>query len=381
MNARAFATRFGLAVAVMMMCVALPGAAAAVPRAGSGYWMLGEDGSVYSFGTAPYCGAPSPSLDLGTAEISIVAMPDGLGYWTLDTSGFVESFTCSSMPFADEIAYEGSNFATLQPGETAISMSARSDGTGYWVFTDLGRAIAFGKTAWYGDMSGVHLNGPIVGSVATPSGHGYYMVATDGGMFTFGDAHFHGSMGAAHLNAPVISMAPTPAGGGYWLVALDGGIFSFGDARFFGSMGAVRLNGHIEGIVASPTGNGYLMVAADGGVFTFGDVPFHGSLGGNPPGWPIWAIAVMPHVIATTIKYQLSGSGTADVTYSASGSATEQRTVHLPWTYTVPSPAPDFPYVSAQINGTGGISCAIVKNGVIVAHAHSSGEFVIATCD
>jgi hypothetical protein len=365
-----------LTIALVTMCLALPGVAAAVTPAGSGYWMLGSDGSVYAFGTAQNCGTPSPAP---ADSISIVAMPDGLGYWTLDTSGFVEAFECGSMPSGDLVNYEGSNFisGSFRSGEYAISMSALPDGTGYWVFTNFGRAISFGKAGWYGDMSNVHLNGGIIGSVATPSGHGYYMVATDGGIFTFGDARFHGSMGAAHLNAQVVSMAPTPDGGGYWLVAFDGGIFSFGDARFYGSMGAVRLNRPIEGIVASPTGHGYLMVAADGGIFTFGDVPFHGSLGSHPPAFPIWSIAVMPR--GTVIQYQVTGNGTADVTYEGSGSAIEQQTVHLPWTYALPAP-PDFPTVSAQLNGTGSISCAIIRNGVVVARAHSSGAYVIADC-
>ena len=55
-------------------------------------------------------------------------------------------------------------------------------------------------------MTGVHLNGPVLGPVATPSGNGYYMVAADGGIFTFGDAVFAASMGGSHLNKPVIGM-------------------------------------------------------------------------------------------------------------------------------------------------------------------------------
>ena len=44
-------------------------------------------------------------------------------------------------------------------------------------------------------MSATKLNGPILGSVATPSGAGYWMVGSDGGIFSFGDAKFHGSTG------------------------------------------------------------------------------------------------------------------------------------------------------------------------------------------
>jgi hypothetical protein len=270
------------------------------PGAGSGYWMLGADGSIYPFGTAKYCGAPNIFLDFGEYGTDIAPTPDGLGYWTLNGRDKVEFFACSTMPALDRNSYEKTNFFAdrLRAGEAPISMSALPDGTGYWVFTNLGRALAFGKAPWYGDMGNVNLTGPVVGSVATPSGHGYYMVAADGGIFTFGDARFLGSMGGVHLNQPVVSMAPTPNGRGYWLVASDGGVFTFG-APFYGSMGAVRLNAPMVGIVAGPTGRGYLMIGSDGGVFTFGDARFHGSLGSHPPNLPITAVAVVPRVLQT----------------------------------------------------------------------------------
>ena len=85
----------------------------------------------------------------------------------------------------------------------------------------------------------MHLNGPIVASIATPTGHGYYMVGSDGGVFSFGDARFHGSMGGAHLNRPIVGLSPTPDNRGYWLVASDGGVFAF-DAPFRGSLGRRR---------------------------------------------------------------------------------------------------------------------------------------------
>jgi ribosomal protein L24E len=139
-------------------------------------------------------------------------------------------------------------------------------------------------------MEGVPLNGPVRGSVATPSGNGYYMVASDGGIFAFGDAAFHGSMGAQHLNAPVVGLAPDPDGNGYWLVASDGGIFAF-DAPFKGSMGRTKLNKPVVGMVAY--GDGYLLVAADGGIFNFSTKPFAGSLGASPPAQPIVAVSPM----------------------------------------------------------------------------------------
>lgn len=169
-------------------------------------------------------------------------------------------------------------------------------------------------------------------------------------------------------------MAPTADDGGYWLVASDGGIFAF-NAPFYGSMGSVQLNRPIIGIVPSPTGHGYLMVGTDGGIFAFGDVPFHGSLGSTPPFSPITSVAVMPRTVTATITYAVTSTDTsADVTHET-GAGTEQRTVSLPWTYTVPYPAPDFASLiaSASDSPVTRISCSIKKNGVVIASATSSG--------
>jgi hypothetical protein len=279
-----------MAVALMAGVGVTTPASAATPNAGNGYWMLGIDGVVYSFGQAPHCGHADPFYPYNYA-VDIVPFPDNTGYWTVDDN-YVDFHDCSGTFFSK--GYIANEFfeGQLRAGETAVSLSATPDGKGYWVFSNLGRVLPFGTAQWYGDMSSVALNGQILDSVVTPSGRGYYMVAEDGGIFTFGDAKFSGSMGGKRLNKPVMSMAPDADGTGYWLVASDGGIFAF-DAAFHGSMGAVRLNKPVSGMVASPTGGGYLMVAEDGGVFTFGDVPFHGSLGGRPPAIPIWSIAPM----------------------------------------------------------------------------------------
>ena len=180
--------------------------------------------------------------------------------------------------------------AALSPGEKAVSLSATPSGTGYWVFTDKGRVFPFGTAVFHGDMGGVHLNGPVLGSVATPDGGGYWMVGSDGGIFSFGNAVFHGSTGNLRLNKPVMAMAPAANGSGYWLVASDGGIFAF-DVPFYGSMGGTRLNKPVTGMV--PGRSGYLMVGQDGGTFAFGDVAFHGSLGANPPASPVVSVALV----------------------------------------------------------------------------------------
>jgi len=257
------------------------------PAGGSGYWMLGADGKVFNFGQAAGHGDPvAPLAASGPARVDAVDVeptPSGNGYWVVDARGTV-------YPFGDAKKLGGVDAGRLAPGETVTSLSATPTGNGYWVFTTRGRAVTFGDAMFFGDVSRVNLNGPVLDSVPTPTGKGYFMVASDGGIFAFGDAGFAGSMGGKKLNAPVQSLVPDPDGKGYWLVASDGGVFAF-EAPFRGSMGGARLNRPMTGMV--PYGNGYLMVAEDGGIFNFSDRVFSGSLGGNPPARPIVAVAAM----------------------------------------------------------------------------------------
>jgi hypothetical protein len=201
------------------------------PVAGNeGFWLLGKDGGVFSFGTAKYYGS--------------------IGH--------------------------------LAGAKQVVSMAADPDGVGYWFVGGDGGIFAY-KAPFWGSTGAIKLTKPIVGMSPTPSGKGYWLVASDGGIFAFGDAAFYGSTGAIKLNKPIVGMSPTPSGKGYWLVASDGGIFAFGDARFFGSTGNMTLNEPIVGMASTPSAQGYWFVARDGGIFGFGDAPFFGSaVNGNP---------------------------------------------------------------------------------------------------
>ena len=252
------------------------------PGSRTGYWMLGADGSVFTFGDALYYGATAyPAWRTGAAAIAIAATADGNGYRIVDYAGIVRVYG-SARFFGDRPA--------LGAGERVTAISSTHSNKGYWLFTNRGRVIPYGDAHFYGDMRATRLNGPVVASVATPTDHGYYMIGTDGGVFAFGDARFLGSMGGVRLNQPVVGIAPTPDNRGYWLVATDGGVFAF-HAPFRGSMGSVHLNKPVNGMIAY--GDGYLMVAADGGVFNFSSKPFSGSLGSRPPPAPIITISAL----------------------------------------------------------------------------------------
>jgi len=203
-----------------------------------------------------------------------------------DTGGVYITHSDGRVEARDGLPHFGDRPA-LFPGERIIALSVRPTVDGYWLFTDRGRAFAYGAAGFHGDAGGIALAAPMISAISTPDGLGYYMVAEDGGIFTYGTARYHGSVpevlpGVA-LRAPVIGIAPSTTGGGYLLVAADGGIFTFGDAVFYGSvpgvLPGVTLDQPVVGVIPQPSG--YLMVAADGGIFTFGTARFHGSLGGT----------------------------------------------------------------------------------------------------
>ena len=206
------------------------------PADHSGYWMVGVDGKVFAFGDVPNLGGIAAS-----DVVDLEPTPTGNGYWIATRSGTLSAF--------GDAPNFGDARGQLPPGERVVSMSTLPGNNGYWLFTDLGHVLPFGAAPFLGDLSATRLNGPVLGSISTPSGAGYYMVASDGGVFSYGDAAFHGSIGGARLNKPVVGLVPDPDNAGYWLVASDGGLFAF-DAGFFGSMGGARLNQPVIGMVA-----------------------------------------------------------------------------------------------------------------------------------
>jgi hypothetical protein len=218
---------------------------------------------------------PAPGSTTLAGGGRLAATPDGLGYWVVGSNGSVASYGTA--------ANYGS-MAGKHLNQPIVGIAATPDGKGYWLVATDGGIFTFGDAHFYGSTGAIKLNKPIVGITSTLDGKGYWMVASDGGVFSFGDARFHGSTGSIRLNKPVVGMSPTPSGNGYWLVASDGGIFTFGDAVFHGSTGAIKLNQPITGMAPTRDGHGYWLVASDGGIFTFGDATFHGSGGssGNP---------------------------------------------------------------------------------------------------
>jgi hypothetical protein len=196
------------------------------------------------------------------------AAASALGYWLLGGDGGVFSF--------GEARFFGSTGGT-RLNQPAVSMAATPDGRGYWFAAADGGVFTFGGAGFFGSTGAIRLNSPIVAMAPTRSGKGYWLTAADGGIFAFGDAGFFGSTGAIRLNSPIVAMAPTQSGKGYWLTAADGGIFAFGDAGFAGSAGGTPLSSPVTDVAVTSTGKGYWLLAEDGGIHTFGDAAYKGS--------------------------------------------------------------------------------------------------------
>jgi VCBS repeat-containing protein len=282
-------------------------------RQSQGYWLLGADGGVFSFGDA---GSFGPHRNRDSDIAGLARTRDGGGLWVVDDDGDV-------FHYGNAINH-GSRL--LDTNDIA-GFAARPQGDGYWMASQGGSVWAFGAAGHRGPAVVSALNRPIVDMAATPSGQGYWLVASDGGVFSYGDAGFYGSTGAIVLNRPVVGMAATPSGRGYWLVASDGGVFSFGDAAFYGSTGGMTLNKPVVAMASTGTGRGYWLVASDGGVFSFGDAGFFGSTGGITLDKPIVAmvptplrlISVLPSAAADAASAEEDSAVSVDVLANDSG--------------------------------------------------------------
>ena len=208
------------------------------PSTTHGYWLVGSDGGIFSFGSAQFYGSTG-SLKLQRPVVGIVPTTDKGGYW-LDASD--------------------------------------------------GGVFTYGDTQYYGSIPGLglhpagsglpnSLNAPIVGMVPSNDDGGYFMVASDGGVFAFGDAHFAGSCpGIGGCSGAAVAVMPDASGNGYWLVTQTGNVYTFGDASYYGAPGNTGFP--VTSAVRTPNGGGYWILTANGTVYNYGDAGNYGDAAG-----------------------------------------------------------------------------------------------------
>jgi hypothetical protein len=110
-------------------------------KSGNGYLIVANDGGVFAYGDAPFCGSMGG-----------------------------------------------------QPMNAPITGAAMtSTGHGYVLVGTDGGIFCFGDAHFCGSMGGKPMNAPIVNITMSPSDRGYWLLGADGGVFAFGDAPFCGA--------------------------------------------------------------------------------------------------------------------------------------------------------------------------------------------
>src|SRR4051812_11425634 len=131
----------------------------------------------------------------GTNPDPTPAKASGAGYWILGSDGGVFSFGGAQ--------FFGST-GGMKLNKPVTGMAATPAAQGYWLVASDGGIFAYGDATFYGSTGGIKLVSPVVGAASTPTGKGYWLVAADGGIFAYGDAAFYGSTGGMKLASPIV---------------------------------------------------------------------------------------------------------------------------------------------------------------------------------
>ena len=252
------------------------------PRPQHGYWLVGSDGGIFTFGSAQFYGSTG-NLHLQRPVVGITPTRDRGGYWLDASDGGIFAFGDAgfygSIPGLG-LAPAGSGIAQSL-NAPIVAMVPSADGRGYFMVASDGGVFAFGDARFAGSCPGIGgCAGAAVAVMPDASGNGYWLVTQSGNVYAFGDAPFYGSPG--QQSVPVTSAVRTPDGRGYWILFANGAIASYGDAAEFG-MPAGQMGGVNPATAIFPTsdGGGYWVAAADGAVANFGDAPNDGSMLGT----------------------------------------------------------------------------------------------------
>jgi hypothetical protein len=115
----------------------------APPPATHGYWLVGSDGGIFSFGDAGFYGSTG-SLRLQRPIVGITPTADRSGYWLVASDGGIFNFGSAR--------FEGSLGGTALAAP-ATSMLPTPAGAGYEILTADGAVHPFGDAPQYGDLS------------------------------------------------------------------------------------------------------------------------------------------------------------------------------------------------------------------------------------
>ena len=256
----------------------------------SGYWLVGADGGIFSFGSARFYGSTG-SLKLQRPIVGITPTADRQGYWLEASDGGVFAFGDAgfygSIPGLG-LAPAGSAGSAPKLSAPIVGMVPSADGGGYFMVSSDGGVFAFGDAHFAGSCPGIGgCQGSAVAVIPDASGHGYWIVTNTGNVYSFGDAPYLGSPGIQ--SSSVTSAVRTPDGGGYWILLADGTVYNYGDAEYLGGASGLGGLNPAVAIYTAADGGGYWLVSASGAVNSYGDAPNDGGTAASHLNAPIVA--------------------------------------------------------------------------------------------
>ena len=261
------------------------------PSAAHGYWLVGGDGGIFTFGSAQFWGSTG-NIHLNRPVVGITPTVGDLGYWLDASDGGIFAF--GNAPFEGSIpglgilpyGYPGAGRKLAAP---IVGMVPSSTGQGYFMVGADGGVFAFGDAKFNGSCPSIGgCSGTAVAVMPDGTGNGYWLVTTSGHVYGFGDAPNLGAPG--QQSSPVTSAVSTIDGKGYWILTANGNVYNYGDAASLGgpTSSAGGLN-PATAIFSTATGGGYWVALANGAVFNFGDAPNDGGMSGTHLNAPIIA--------------------------------------------------------------------------------------------
>ena len=256
-----------------------------------GYWLVGGDGGIFTFGSAAFWGSTG-NIHLNRPVVGITPTSGDQGYWLDASDGGIFAF--GDAPFEGSIpglgilpyGYPGGGRKLAAP---IVGMVPSSTHQGYFMVGADGGVFAFGDAKFNGSCPSIGgCSGAAVAVMPDSTGNGYWLVTTTGHVYGFGDAPYLGAPGPQ--SSPVTSAVSTHDGNGYWILTANGTVYNYGDAVNLGgpTSSAGGLN-PATAIFATATGGGYWVALANGAVFNFGDAPNDGGMSGSHLNAPIIA--------------------------------------------------------------------------------------------
>jgi hypothetical protein len=255
-----------------------------------GYWLVGSDGGIFSFGNARFHGSMG-GTHLQRPVVGITPTSSKNGYWLVASDGGIFAFGDAS--FFGSIPGVGLNPAGSglphSLNAPIVGMVPSDDGGGYFMVASDGGVFAFGDAKFAGSCPGIGgCTGRAVAVMPDTSGNGYWLVTSVGAVYAFGDAPFLGA--PAPQSTPVVNAVANPDGNGYWVLYANGAVANFGEAGAYGApIGYVNFYNPATSIFPTVDGLGYWVASARGDVFAYGNAPFLGSMSSTPLNGPIIA--------------------------------------------------------------------------------------------